>query len=127
MINFYVVKLEPAMSEASSSRWMLVVGVVLSTLVAVLAAIVVPEMAAMYESFGAELPIETRLLLGTYRWYGLLGFVVLGLGLWWPRASDRGVLAMVVGVGGSVLLVIFSVWSLYRPIFMLAAIGESGG
>ncbi len=115
------------MPEVSSSLWMIVAGVVPPTLVALLAAIVVPELATMYESFGAELPIETRLLLGTYRWYGLLGLVVLGLGLFWPRASDRGVLALVVGVGGSLLLVIFSAWSLYRPIFMLAATGESGG
>ena len=87
--------------------------------VSVAALLVVPNFIPVYASFGASLPISTKLLLVTYQWW--LATLVLPLALWFflPEQNTRAPASVIAGVAIAALLFIFGVWSLYAPIFQL--------
>ena len=99
----------------------LVLGLVPGLVLAVGALIVVPQFQDVFTDFGATLPLQTKVLLATYRWWGV---VVLGtLGLWalWPNPSNKGAAALIFGLASAMLLFLFGAWAAYAPIFELAA------
>lgn len=101
--------------------WLLAVAVCFPTIVSVGALKVVPEFIALFEGFGAELPLGTRLLLATYRWWSVLVLAVIAFWLIRQRANQSQAPVVFFGIGSAIALFVFGVWACYVPIFGLAA------
>ena len=85
--------------------------------------LVIPSFATLFQGLGVELPLPTRLLLATYKWFIPLLFVALAVFVIWKEFSLPEVrykivvtitvfLASLTGPG----LVVFI---LYQPLFVL--------
>ena len=99
----------------------LAIAMILPTATAIGALFVVPRFAEVFAGFGAELPLETRLLLATYRWWLALPVLVVVIGMSWPKPIDRATAAVVSGLILAIAMVAFVMWACYVPIFKLAA------
>lgn len=109
------------MNRIGQSELFLLLGVVPGLLVAVGAFLVVPVFQETFVNAGAQLPLETRILLTTFRWWGIVVLVTLGLWVLWPMRSSKGTVALAFGVVSAMLLFQFGIWAVYAPIFQLAA------
>lgn len=104
--------------------WMLVAGLLASLAMAAGVNLVVPQFEDMLKNFGAELPWITRLFV-EYR-HALFAMPLLVLAAWaltprrTPPGNERGVVALVVGIGLGILLLPLCLIAMYLPIFMLA-------
>jgi hypothetical protein len=86
---------------------------------------VLPSFAAMYQPFESELSLQTRVLFSTFRWWPLL---LLAVAIVWHASATPGRAArsaLLVGVGGAVLLCVFGWWALQQPEIMLKLIRQS--
>ncbi len=102
----------------------LATAMILPTATAIGALFVVPRFAEVFAGFGAELPLETRLLLATYRWWMAFPVLVVVIGMAWPKPNDRATAAVISGLFLAIAMVVFVTWACYAPIFNLAAQGQ---
>lgn len=109
------------MGRLSENQLLLLLGVIPGLLVAVGALFVVPVFQETFINAGVRLPLETRILLSTYRWWSTVALITLGLWVLWPVRSSKGIAALVFGWVSAFLLLPFGVWALYAPIFKIAA------
>jgi hypothetical protein len=113
-------------TQASSSRGVakfLAIGAVAVGLVpGLIGAFVIPRFQAVFESFGADLPWQTKLLVDFP--YFLWTPLILSLILWWPLRSDRARIASyaIILVCEFVSLPLILIY-LYLPIFDLGKPG----
>ena len=83
--------------------------------------LVVPQFREMLTNFGAELPWPTTVLLRTYRVWALLALLPMALWSGWLPLRDREAAAVICGSVLAAVMLAFSVFALYWPIFRLAA------
>lgn len=91
------------------------------TAVAIAVLFIVPQFTNMLAGFGADLPLSTRILQASYRWWLVLPVLTLAIGLSWPQPKDRAVAAVVAGTVLALSMFLFMLWACYGPIFALAA------
>ena len=98
----------------------LLVAVILPVVVSVGALFVVPQFLELFRGFNAEPPLGTRVLVATYRWWGVLPISVCAM--WWvaKREGLSPVYVMFFGVVSGIALFVFGVWACYAPIVNLA-------
>lgn len=106
-------------SVAETEKYGLLFGLFLSLLTCFFVLYGVPAFAELFESFGAgaDLPLQTVILLSYYRWVALLPLLVLGT--WFTKHEHRGTTTALVGVAGSVIVMTYALWSAYSPIFVM--------
>lgn len=121
MSNPYQAPTSATPTVPSSGRpALLVIGLVCAILAALIPTLLVPQFGQIFESFGAELPSSTRLLLQGYlALWALPGFVLLAW-LFWPQPQRRAAAACWVGALSLVLIFPLCMGALYLPIFMLS-------
>lgn len=121
MSNPYQAPTSATPTVPSSGRTALfVIGLVCAIFAALIPTLVVPQFGQIFESFGADVPLMTRLVLQGYlALWALPVFVVLAW-LFWPRPQRRAAAACWIGVLSIVLLLPLCIGALYLPIFMLA-------
>ena len=83
----------------------------------------IPTFATMFQGLGVELPLPTRVLLDTYKWFIPLLFVALAVFVIWKEFSLREIRYRVV-VTITVFLASLTapglvVFILYQPLFVL--------
>ncbi|WP_257386537.1 hypothetical protein [Tahibacter caeni] len=103
-------------------RLLPVIGMLNVLAVTVAALIVVPKFKLMFDGFGGDLPLATRLMLATYRGWGLAALLVPAIWIAWPDRQARGAVALLAGIATAVVLTGFGIWACYSPIFALAAV-----
>ena len=122
-----------ATSEETDMRntveiWMLVAGLLAAVAIAVAVNLIVPQFEEMLRNFGAETPLLTRLFVdGRYVFFGLPLIVLAGWALTprrTPPGNERGIVALVLGIGLALILVPLCAIAVYLPIFRLAAAAE---
>lgn len=107
--------------------WLLAVAVALPACVSIGALLVVPEFIALFDGFDASLPLGTKVLLATYKWWGIVVLTVITM--WWhrQRTSQSQVATLMFSIVCSVALSLYGFWACYAPIFALAAVTEVSG
>lgn len=89
-------------------------------LVAGLALLFVPHFREVFDAFGSELPLATRILLATYPWFGLLALFVAILA-WQLRRNAEHLARLVIAAWiASFLLFGIALAACYMPIFRIA-------
>ena len=85
---------------------------------------VVPTFVAMYQDFGSQLPILTRVVIGSAYSLGTIGVVVLAcvVGVVLVLAGQRGPgrISLLVATGVGMLMCAFTMMGLYLPILQVA-------
>lgn len=101
--------------------WMLIAGLLASLAMAVGVNLIVPQFEEVFQQFRTELPWLTRLFV-EYR-HALFAMPLLVLAAWaltprrTPQGNERGVVALVVGIGLGIPLLPPFVIAMYQPIF----------
>lgn len=108
--------------KGTPNHILLVVGIIPCVLVALGALLVVPQFNDVFVNFGTSIPLATRILLATFRWWGIAALITVALYFFWPTATNRGMAAAVFGAIASSVLFAFGVYACYAPIFALARI-----
>jgi type II secretory pathway component PulF len=108
--------------------WMLITGLLAVVVVALAVNLIVPQFEDVLRNFGAETPLLTRLFVnGRYAFFAL-PLMVFAAWVLTPRrtppGNERGIVALVLGVGLAVILVPLCVIAVYLPIFRMAAAAE---
>jgi hypothetical protein len=81
----------------------------------------IPQFREVFEGFGAELPILTKLAV-QYPWLAFAWpLAVFALGLHWRRRGDRGIPLLAISLVGSFVVLGLGVVVVYLPVFKLAA------
>jgi type II secretory pathway component PulF len=79
--------------------------------------ILIQQFESIFDSFEAELPIQTSILIGTYRFWGILGlisaFILYEVSKGRSRKSMKLLIWLLVL---SLLLVPFAIWGIYSPV-----------
>lgn len=104
-------------------KQLLAIGVTPCVLVSVAAFFVVPWFNSMFMAtglHGAWLPLITRALTATYRWWGVTALITVALWRPWSSEEKRGRAAVGFGLWCSLALFLFGVIGCYAPIFALA-------
>ena len=96
-------------------------GLLLSCVPPVMAALVMPQFRQTFESFGADLPWLTRVLSDYPASLLLLPALVLVVALAWPNRVQRGLFSLLLGSLFAVLGPIIIVVGAYLPIWKLGA------
>jgi len=96
------------------SRLLLLLACLPPAVVAVAAWLVVPGYAALFNSFG-PLPLETTVLLATYRWWGVIALCVLAIWAFWPKQLQGQIIALAFGVLSACFMLLFGFFALYAP------------
>ena len=109
----------------ATERWMLTTGLLVAIGIAAGVNLIVPRFEDVFQNFGAELPLLTRLFVeARYAFFGL-PLIVLAAWAWTPRrtppGNERGIIALVIGFGLGVILLPLCLIAMYLPIFRLAA------
>lgn len=102
-------------------RMLMAAGLFCAILAAAVPTAATPYFVGVYESFGAGLPVLTRLLVdyGAVVW--LLPVLVMLAWFARPNSDRRGLAPLLVGIIGLFVVVPTSVYALYVPILALAA------
>lgn len=104
---------------------MLIAALLAAVAIAVAVNLIVPQFEDVLRNFGAETPPLTRMFVeGRHAFFGLPLFVFAAWVLTprrTPPGNERGIVALVVGLGLGVILVPLSVIAMYLPIFRMAA------
>lgn len=103
----------------------LIVGAMLGSLaVAAFPFFVVPPFVTMYQDFGSQLPVLTRVVISRGYGLGTIGVVLLcsvaGVVLVLAGQRGPGRVSLVVAVGFAMMVCAFAVMALYMPIYQLA-------
>ncbi|MEO8671821.1 MAG: hypothetical protein ABI411_10940 [Tahibacter sp.] len=101
---------------------LLSVGLTGAVIASLLPFAVVPQFAAMFKNFGAELPLATRWAVHYHSVLLILPVLVGMAWFFWPRRAFRGLAACVIGVSSLVLTIPLLLFALYLPLVRLAAI-----
>jgi uncharacterized membrane protein YhdT len=112
----------------ATERWMLATGLIAAIAIAAGVNLVVPQFEDVFRNFGAELPLLTRLFVEARYAFFCLPLIVLAA---WaltrrrtPPGNERGIVALVVGIGMGMILLPLCLIAMYLPIFRLAAMVE---
>jgi len=108
------------MDRKDESLLFLLLGIAPGLIVTIGALLIVPQFQDVFVNFGATLPLQTRILLATFHWWGIIVLGTLGFWMFWPNPSHRGTAAMTFGLASAMLLFLFGTWAAYAPIFELA-------
>ncbi|GAB3361734.1 hypothetical protein GCM10027430_35730 [Lysobacter tyrosinilyticus] len=106
---------------APAARAWLAAGLSCALLSALATTLVVPHFAEVFESFGADLPLLTKLLVHYYLAMWASPAAVIAAWYFWPAPRRRGLASGLIGVATLVLSVPLFVVALYWPIFKLSA------
>ncbi len=72
----------------------------------------------IFDSFEAVLPIQTSILIGTYRYWGILGLISAFILYKVSKVqSGKSMKLLICLFAFSLLLVPFAIWGVYSPIF----------
>jgi uncharacterized membrane protein YhdT len=108
----------------TAEGWMLIAGVLAATAMAAGVNLVIPRFNDVFQNFGSDLPLITRLFVESR--HAFFGLPLLVLAAWvltprrTPPGNERGIVALVVGIGSAVLLLPLCLIAMYLPIFQLA-------
>ncbi len=80
---------------------------------------VIPQFKQVFFSFGAQLPLLTRITIDQHLWLWLLPVLVTVTWLFWPRPKQRPLAACLTGIGGLVITIPLLIVAMYLPIFQL--------
>ena len=109
--------------SSGQSPLRLALSVLPGAIVAIAVFLVIPSFQEVFTNVGADLPLETKILMATYRWWGLVVLTTLCLWLVWPNSSNlKASVALAFGIISAGFLFLFAVWAAYAPIFQLGAI-----
>lgn len=112
--------MKSAVASGNRGALLLAIALLPGIAVAIGAFMVVPQFVELFGQFGFELPLPTRLLLASYRWWGVAPLLTLATWAAWPNAAGRGEAAVVFGSVVAGALFVFGVIACYAPVFMLA-------
>jgi len=96
-----------------------ILGLVCALLTALTPTIVIPQFQQVFSSFGAQLPLLTRIAIDQHLWLWLLSLLVIAVWLFWPRPKQRALAACLLGAGGLVIIIPLMILAMYLPIFQL--------
>lgn len=114
---FWIFNDKGCLSIKKTEKYWLFFGLFLSLITCFFILYGVPEFAILFESFGANLPLQTLTLLAYYQWVVLLPILVLAT--WFTRHEHRGSVAALIGIVGSVVVMTYALWSAYSPVFVV--------
>jgi type II secretory pathway component PulF len=117
--NNNLVAATPGRSDATSRNGLFIVGLLAAVVAAAIATLVVPQFRNLFQGFGGDLPLATRLAVDYYLALWLLPIVVIAVRLAWPDSSSRSTVACIVGVGSLIVTIPTLTVVLYLPIFKL--------
>jgi len=100
----------------------LVVGLLCAIIAALLPMLVIPTFHEVFISFGAQLPLLTKVAVGYHLWLWLLPLLVVAAGLFWPAKHRRSKASCWIGVLGLVITVVVTTLAMYMPILRLDAV-----
>jgi type II secretory pathway component PulF len=109
----------------TAENWMLTTSLLIAVAIAAGVNLIIPRFSDVFQNFGAELPLLTRLFLEGR--YALFGLPLLVLAAWaltprrTPPGNQRGVVALAVGIGMGAILLPLCLIAMYLPIFRMAA------
>jgi len=103
-------------------KMFVLLGVLLACVAPLAAALLMPKFRDLFSSFGAELPLLTRIVSEYPVALLLMPASVLGVGLAWADERRRGLLSLVVGSVFAVLGSIIVFVAAYLPAWKLAAV-----
>ncbi len=110
----------------TAEGWMLATGFLAALAIAAGVNLVVPQFNDVLRNFGAEIPLLTRLFVeGRYAFFGLPVLVVAAWALTprrTPPGNERGIVALVVGIGSGIVVLPLCLIAMYLPIFQMAAV-----
>jgi len=82
----------------------------------------IKQFESVFDSFETELPIQTLILIGSYRYWGVLGLISAFILFKVSKCkSSKSMKVLIWLVVLSILLVPFAIWGVYSPVL------ESGG
>jgi hypothetical protein len=93
-------------------------------LVWVAALVVVPYFARIFDEFDATLPWQTRILLASYKWWGVAPLAIAVAWYVSKNTPGRSRLACACAFGLGAVLTLFGIWACFSPIIALGS--ESG-
>ncbi|GHE91819.1 hypothetical protein [Thalassotalea profundi] len=78
--------------------------------------LIIQQFESIFVSFNAELPRQTSLLIGTYRYWGVLGVIsTIILCRVSKSSSSKSMKLLLYLFLLSLILVLFAVWGIYSP------------
>jgi hypothetical protein len=79
--------------------------------------IFIKEFESAFDSFESALPIQTSLLIGTYRYWGILGLISAFILFKVSKSKSSKSMTILIWLSVlSILLVVFAIWGLYSPV-----------
>ncbi len=109
------------MAEWERARMQLAIGVGFAFAGAGLILIAAPHFREMFNAFGAELPLLSRLLIMNSPIALIMPVVVIAIALGWPRREQRPMAALIAGLAMFLISPVLLFFAAYWPIFRLAA------
>lgn len=86
--------------------------------------LVIQQFESIFDSFEAELPIQTSILIGTYRYWGILGLISAYILYKVSKGKSSKSMKLLIWIFVlSLLLVPFAIWGVYSPV--LESSGQS--
>jgi len=77
----------------------------------------IKEFESIFNSFAADLPIQTVILISTYRYWGILGLISALVLYKVNKGQSSGLMKVLAGLFVlSLLLVPFAIWGVYSPV-----------
>ncbi len=109
------------MQNSNHNILLIVVGFVFSLIFALVPIFVVPSFQTVFASFGADLPLITRILVEHPYVFFLIPILVLIVGFFSPYKHRRAFWACIIGTTSWVWATALLVFAMYFPIWSLAA------
>jgi type II secretory pathway component PulF len=106
--------------KRTSDHLLLAFGVVAPLAVSMYVLFMVPRYREVWASFGAELPISTKMLLATFQWWGLLALLSVAIWWLWPTRDNRSSAAAIFGCVLSAILFLFCLFACNAAVSALA-------
>lgn len=96
-------------------------GLIISALSALSITFIVPQFAKVFEGFGADLPLMSRLFANFYLMAWLMPVSVLAIKFLWPNPRQRTLLMNVCGIVLPIAMMPMTVVAMYLPMFVMAS------
>lgn len=112
----------PASGSGAAGILLLLAGLVCALLTALVPTLVIPQFEEVFASFGATLPLPTRLMIELHPWLWLLPLPVVAVRLFWPRPRQRPLAACLLGACALGLIIPLLILAMYLPILQLGQI-----
>jgi hypothetical protein len=79
--------------------------------------IIIQQFESVFDSFESELPIQTSLLIGSYRYWGILGLISAFILFKVSKCKSSKSMNVLIWLAVlSLLLIAFSIWGIYSPV-----------